>query len=77
MRFYSQTLAYLDFYRTFAPWFIHNSIGFRFNKTKEAPLGSEALFYVYTTKFTGLHFLISWAKNFTPLPSNKKIPALE
>ena len=41
-----QTLAHIKFYRTFAPWFIHNSIGFRFNKTKEPRWEAGFFFYV-------------------------------
>ena len=37
---------YIKFYRTFAPWFIHNSIGFRFNKTKEPRWEAGFFFYV-------------------------------
>ena len=46
-RYFSyQTLAHVKFYRTFAPWFIHNSIGFRFNKTKEPRWEAGFFFYV-------------------------------
>ena len=46
-RYFSyQTLAHVKFYRTFAPWFIHNSIGFRFNKTKEPRWEAGFFFYL-------------------------------
>ena len=46
-RYFSyQTLVHIKFYRTFAPWFIHNSIGFRFNKTKEPCFPAGFFFYV-------------------------------
>ena len=41
-----QTLAHVKFCRTFAPWFIYNSIGFRFNKTREPRWEAGFFFYI-------------------------------